>query len=71
MFPFLVFALAWFLFYGKQSITLFFALSFAMILWAAFTLAWFMGNYSRFYFGPENIVLGTGFLIFFHAVLTN
>jgi len=68
-FPLLLAATAWFIIgRGLQSKILFIALMAGFVIWAEYTLAWFMGDGAGFHPGSENAALGIGLFLLFHAV---
>lgn len=68
LFPLFLAATAWFLGRGGQSKILFIALMAGLVVWAEYSLSWFMGDGAGFHPGPENVALGIGLFLVFHGL---
>lgn len=67
-FPLFLAATAWFLGRGGQSKVLFIALIAGLVVWAEYTLSWFISGGRGFQPGPENAVLGIGLFLALHGL---
>lgn len=68
LFPLFLAATAWFLGRGGQSKILFLALIAGLVIWAEYTLSWFIGHGAGFQPGPENVALGIGLFLALHGL---
>ncbi len=68
LFPVFLVAMFWHLNRGRQSNVLFLVLVVGLGIWAEYTLAWLMGDNTRFQPGAENVALGVGLFLFFHGL---
>ena len=68
LFPLFLAAIAWQLLRGRQNLVLFLALIAGTVLFAEYTLSWFLSNGFGFNAGVENVVLGAGLFLAFHGL---
>ncbi|MCK4709222.1 MAG: DUF2157 domain-containing protein, partial [Gammaproteobacteria bacterium] len=68
LFPLFLLALAWQNLFIKPGIILFLALIAGTGLFIEYTLAWHIGVYLKFDFGPENIAIGMALFLLFHGL---